>query len=350
MRYSLFYRCGWINKMLGCKHFLGYGFALITFFGCAAHHPALDTYEQTYLKEYESIKSHYQYDAPTYKWIQPNNKKESCKIYVGLDSSSDKTLWPDYALYWDGDCKEGFAYGLGREIETSEYDVIEQIGFYEQGRAKEYCAFNDLSSGMSEEGECVYENDKAAYLTTTRVQEQEGDFEVLLDSGVGMSATTPAMFSRVYIFHNIVEYWKMYPNFSYVIVDYTGNASDERAYEFYMQDHQSGQKNGYAFVSYKSGETVSREMVQGKPNQDVTLWDGYYKKVEGIVDEIRRHATKAMQAQKKAVALKTEYLRKICNDDVNVDFMDNDDYKAICAREYELGAKVNAKLSQMKER
>jgi len=42
------------------------------------------------------------------KWIQPSNKDVACKIF---ESSKNPEL-----ILWDGDCKSGYAYGLGREM------------------------------------------------------------------------------------------------------------------------------------------------------------------------------------------------------------------------------------------
>ncbi len=69
------------------------------------------------LENNENIKKELANFKPQVKWIQPNNKKEDCKIYVGVNPEDDKTTKSGYSLYWDGECKKGYASGLGREIE-----------------------------------------------------------------------------------------------------------------------------------------------------------------------------------------------------------------------------------------
>ncbi len=343
--------------MLRARYLVGYGVFLVMLLGCAQTQPSCDVaetinddkYEKAYLAQYEATKQQHKDSLLAVRWVQPKNKSEACKVYVGINAENDKTMHPDYVLYWDGDCKNGFAYGLGREIEKSPDDgIIEQIGWYENGRAIDYCVLNDLLNGSSDEGECIYENDKASYLTTTWVDEAEGNFEVYMESGVGTTGTiVPIIFSRTYLFHDIGEYWKVYPNFAYAFIDYSKDECDERSNEFYMYDMKTGQKNGYSYISYKSGELVSMEMLNGKFVKEVVLPDAYYHKAKAIIKEIQHHTKLALEAQEKAMALKMKYLKKICNDNVNVDFMNNDEYKAICTRERELGIKVNEKLMQI---
>jgi hypothetical protein len=42
-------------------------------------------------------------------WIQPKNKSEECRLFFGRDPK-------ELDVFWDGGCKDGYAYGLGREF------------------------------------------------------------------------------------------------------------------------------------------------------------------------------------------------------------------------------------------
>lgn len=48
--------------------------------------------------------------------IQPVNKKEPCKLLTDKEIIEDNNV----NVYWDGQCKNGFAYGLGRDISISD--------------------------------------------------------------------------------------------------------------------------------------------------------------------------------------------------------------------------------------
>lgn len=58
---------------------------------------------------------------------QPRNKNIKCLIPVSkIDKSID--------IYWDGECRDGYAYGLGREINISESVHIDYITRYSQDK------------------------------------------------------------------------------------------------------------------------------------------------------------------------------------------------------------------------
>lgn len=51
---------------------------------------------------------------------QPLNKKVSCKLPLSTDLGGGNQ-------YWDGNCKEGYAFGLGRDIYISKFNHVEEI-------------------------------------------------------------------------------------------------------------------------------------------------------------------------------------------------------------------------------
>ncbi len=58
-----------------------------------------------------------------YIYVQPANKEEACK----LPSSDDQIERRNFRAYWDGDCRNGYAYGLGRDIAISDTHHVEEI-------------------------------------------------------------------------------------------------------------------------------------------------------------------------------------------------------------------------------
>ena len=56
-------------------------------------------------------------------YTQPINKTEPCK----LPTSKDQLERKNFRAYWDGDCKDGYAYGLGRDIALSDTHHVEEI-------------------------------------------------------------------------------------------------------------------------------------------------------------------------------------------------------------------------------
>ena len=63
----------------------------------------------------------------THLYTQPLNKSVPCK----LPTSQGQLDRNNFRAYWDGDCKGGFAYGLGRDIAISDTHHVEEITIYE---------------------------------------------------------------------------------------------------------------------------------------------------------------------------------------------------------------------------
>lgn len=312
----------------------------------------VEKYEKAYMAEYETIKKQNENYKPSFKWVQPKNKKEECKIYVGIDPNDDKTIKSSYSLLWDGECKDGFAYGLGREIENTMLANLQQIGFYENGKAVDYCIGFDPINNWEVNGECSDDFNKPDHYVKTLINEKNGDLQISYEFGTQGSLNNPQMIIRTYPFYDVVEYFKVYPNFSYVIADLTKNEFDNRKYEFNIREHKNGKLNGYGFATMKQGFTNSGEMVNGTLVKRVQLPQSYFDKANNIFAEIKNEANIALEAQRRALIIKEKYKKKICKDSVKVDFMDNDDYKSICKEDEkiaELKTKIDAKLAQIEQ-
>ena len=333
------------------------GILAVIFSGCVGQpsipkveEAEVGTYEKKYMSEYENIKKQNENYKPSFKWVQPKNRKEECKVYVATNPNDDKTVKSYYSLYWDGECKNGYAFGLGREIETTMLSNIQQIGYYDNGMATDYFVQFDPLNNYELNGEA---SDKGlGHYVKTMVDESNGDLKISYEFGVGMSKDAPMMVMRTYPFYDVVEYFKVYPNFSYVIADLTTNEFDNRKYEFNIKDHKTGKYNGYGFATMKQGFTNAGEMSNGTLVRRVQLPQSYFNNANAIFSEIKQHANIAIEAQRRALVIKEKYKKKICKDSVKVDFMDNNEYKAICKEDNkiaELKTKIDAKLAQINQ-
>lgn len=328
--------------------------------GCVGGQPSIPKvdeievakYEKAYMAEYESIKQQYANFQPSSKWAQPKNKKEECKVYVGINPNDDKTIKSDYSLFWDGECKDGYADGLGSAFEMTQFADIRQIAIYSKGNPDIYCVNLDLLTGTTKEGECLYYTDKPSHYVKTIVSDKNSDLRILYEFGVGMTKDSPMMVMQTEVFHNNVGYFKIYPNFLYSIIDFTKSEFDDRSYQFYVKENKNETMNGFGFVIYKNGQQVGGEMVNNSLIKKVELPRSYFQKANSILNEIKNAANIAIDAQNKALVIKEKYKKKICKDDVKVDFMDNDEYKAICKEDEkfaQLKTKIDVKLAQIEQ-
>ncbi|QIR76045.1 hypothetical protein [Sulfurospirillum diekertiae] len=163
---------------------------------------------------------------------------------------------------------------------------------------------------------------------------------------------TPALSIRNYPFSDLTYYGKLYPNFGYVIMDFTTNEFDNRKYEFNLKDNKTNKFNGYGFATMKQGGTNAGEMSNGALIRRVQLPQSYFNKADAVFEEIKKEANLALEAQNKALIIKEKYKKKICKDSVKVDFMDNNEYKAICHEDEkiaQLKIKIDAKLAQINQ-
>lgn len=312
----------------------------------------VDKYEKSYMAEHETIKKKNENYKPSFKWVQPKNKKEECKVWVGYNPNDDRTIKSGYAFYWDGECKDGYADGLGSAFETAQFADRQQIAIYNKGNPDTYCVNLDPLNGITKEGECLYYTDKPSHYVKTIVSEKSGDLQLSYEFGVNMSKDSPMMIMKTYPFYDVVEYFKIYPNFSYVIADFTKNEFDNRNYEFNIKEHKNGKFNGYSFATMKQGFTNAGEMSNGTLIRRVQLPQSYFDKANSIFTEIKNEANIALEAQRRALIIKEKYKKKICEDSVKVDFMDNDEYKSICKEDEkiaELKTKIDAKLAQIEQ-
>ena len=301
-------------------------------------------YEIDYLNEYEKIKK--QIPDQKIAWVQPKNKKESCKVYVGY-SDNKPTSDDSYKLFWDGECKDGYAYGLGREIIKANLEDVWQIGIYERGMAKGGFVLNDNLHTILNEGEANYEG--SLYSIIRRVFEKNGDIMVGYESGTYGNKDMPSLIVRNSPFWNQTQvYSKAYPNFKYEFADFRNNNEAQYDTQFALHNNKN-LKHGWAIEKMKgSTDYLKGEYVNGVGTK-VNLPNEYITKANNIVDEIKQASDKAYEAQAQAQLVKKQYLRKICRESVKVDFMDNEEYKEICddKAEKELLAKVDAKLQKI---
>lgn len=317
--------------------------------GCAHNQLFKDRYEDAYLKAYEASGNKQTHEEGAFKLVQPKNKKEPCKLYVFYYPDDDKTLQDEFDLSWDGMCKDGLAQGLGREVEKSKGSHIEQIAYYEKGKAKDYCSATTPHDNTIETGECSYDLKKGDYLSRMIIQNPESEnFEVYLELGVNFNNNNfPIFFTRSYLFHDIVEYWKVYPEFCYTIIDHSNDKSVEKQMDYYMKDFNTGKMNGYAFTSYKSGEIFAGELNQGEILNREPLPSEFYEKVNNLKKEIEQHALKAKDAYEIAMSNKLDYLGKVCSDNAEINYLLNNDIRELCSREYNLSKKIKDKLESI---
>ena len=303
-------------------------------------------YEKNYMDEYNHImKTAKPVFLETY--IQPKNKKVPCKLWFGY---SEGNKWFDkdsYQIYWDGKCKNGYANGLGREIEKNDMLDKWSIAIYENKKPTYYVTkdnlYDSLSEGYGDVGNLFYG-------VRTMIQVENNDINIEIRAGKFNQETEIDVFAVSSPFWNgSYTYMKTYPNFAYRYFNYHNNNENQREFEFSILD-KNGIQNGWAFRKNKQGQLFAGEFINGQSTSQALPFE-YNQKADSIIKEIADAQQKAYNAQEYSQKVKKQYLKKICKESIEVKFMDNDEYKAICygKREQELFARINKKLEKLTE-
>ena len=322
------------------------------FSGCATTTPTIPTvndneaikYENEYLSEYESLKKNFS-NSPTIKWVQPSNKNEPCKVYVGIDPNKDKTVDENYKIFWDGDCKDGYAYGLGREFERGTVLNMEALAIYQGASIKpQYYIQKYNLDNKTQEGDI-----SNSYFVETTITDENFNFNINYVSGFMGSSTQPfRLITYSSPFDDNIVLQKDYPNFSYRMLDMSNNEFEQRKFQFEMRG-SNGKQNYYGFTTPKYGQTASGEVIDGKIIRRVQLPESYFTKIGQIFNEVLQASEKAKKAQKESLIVKKQYINKICKDSVRVSFIDNSEYKSICneSENNNLKEKIENKFTQI---
>lgn len=306
-------------------------------------------YVKQYETEYQQIKSNAANTAMPVKWIQAANKTETCKMFVGYNPNDDRTQKDGYKIFWDGKCKNGYAYGLGREMERGFLTNLDAIALYSgEEKEPEYFIQKDNLAHISMEGDVNNGN----YVRTS-IKDDGMNFDIWYQ--YGHFANKPAdigLFINSNPFSDQVTYIKSYPNFGYVIGDVSNDEFDQNKYNYNLIDGKSKQANGFGFSVAKTNIRYAGEKNNGQMVRRVYLPQNYLNHLTSVFSEIKNAGQIAIDAQKKALMVKQQYKETICKDSVKVDFIDNKEYKAICNENEQvaiLKEKMDKRLAQIEK-
>ena len=304
--------------------------------GCATTLPKIDAKESNkyindYMQEYSSsLKKHSMNKNKIIKWVQAANKKESCEIFSGASIDSNKR----FRVFWDGQCKDGYAYGLGREFiknldtKTGEASMVEALAHYKKTAHKpDYYMqkYFFMDYVKTQEGDI-----NNGYFVESDLKNNEHEFDMNFKSGYFGSETKPSLLVQESPFSDDVTHYKFYTNFYYSITNYMEN--EFSSINFWGNTFNSENKeHGYGFGKYKNnGQIQYQEVENGNLLREVKAPHSHYLNFRKIMSETVEAKKKALESQKNALRFKEIYKKTICKNLVRVRFMDNSEYKKIC--------------------
>lgn len=268
-------------------------------------------------------------------WVQPDNKQEPCKLWF----QGEEEYWkgPGTSVYWDGDCKDGYAFGLGREF-------VESI---ERGLQADLASYGTPGEEPDYYYKAAY--DDHHYLYISKVNAKNDSFT---HGSKGVAISNPG--TRDFYISEITWYWNTQEraqNYQYDF-SFTGRTrfvrtySPDKAIIFNLSNNPSdayrrsvtfidGPIELASVVDYGNGVVNHYSRKKGITTQ-VTLPEN----VLGFLDNEGPTAVSTLSTiesslvgSKRAMSI---YKRKICKSDVSVDFMADTIYGRICLPEGDL--------------
>lgn len=328
-------------------------FFLLTFLfvGCTSKttlpkvsYEEMNNYENIYINEYSNIRKTYIKPNKIEQWVQANNKKEDCKLFVSY-GQDDVRQKPDYKIYWDGECKDGYAYGLGREFLKGMMLDVETIAIYSGGKVepKYYYQFDKLNY-ITIKGDINNQNIFIEY-----TNEDTANFNIMFEYRFTDESNLVTYMIKYYPINKNREYIKAYPNFRYKFSNYEENKLETKNWVAELNDINLN-TNGYVLANFKSGETVGAEVNKNRLVKKVELPTSYFEKFNTIANDIIKYSKNTQSYVTQANLVKKQYKLNICKDDISVNYIDNKEYKDICfedKRNFDIKNKIDNEIAKI---
>lgn len=265
--------------------------------------------------------------TPTH-FIQPINKKEDCR----LPTTQDQIDRQNFRAYWDGGCKNGYAFGLGRDIAISDTHHTEEIT-YHNGTGNNIDSLSVLydfvnttvrynapagnfpaASWMNEN---IRSSDSTFFVSfTTGITDESGNSSVFMNS--------PLQPTRLFVSDR-----------RNVVYRFTDNSSvpavDPSAVSFFAEtlDPKTQLPGGVVIVRHANG-LVRHLRLTGSTPEAVTLPAEYVSELTGTLMSTRDALTGAQSNIERARQMEREYLYLACNGKHTIDGLETGMATKIC--------------------
>jgi hypothetical protein len=245
-------------------------------------------------------------------YTQPVNKTEPCKLPTTQDQLDRK----NFRAYWDGDCKDGFAFGLGRDIAISDTLHREEITIHNhfspeiERPSVGYDFINNISSYNG-----VFDAAKTMHGYAQQIVRNPDDsISVAITTGEESKAGLLRMVSSPFETRKgIYNARNGQPH--YVLADFSAGpaTSDQPAFTLAVLDPNNGQAVGYRIVRFRNG------IVQHQgPAGLVRLPQEYVDHLLGKIAEANAAIGKASAASMRAQQMEREYLFAACKSEYSI--------------------------------
>ena len=275
-------------------------------------------------------------------YTQPVNKTEPCK----LPTSKDQLERKNFRAYWDGDCKNGYAYGLGRDIALSDTHHVEEITIHNG---------NGDSNGQPTRFIDYVQNFSAYRVYGTGFPAFSGSEELIQQSGPNFSIQY-----RASVVDKNGSFWYMnwspfspvkvtvnqpIESLAHVLVDYSAlpATSDQAGIALFAADPATTKPFKFRIVRFRNGAIQHQKLAADGQTviEQVVLPQEYLAKMTEAISETQAAVQKAGAAAAKSQQMEREYLHMACAADYSI--------KGVPAKDMEIARQICTWRDQWKE-
>lgn len=257
------------------------------------------------------------------EWVQAGNKTDKCKMFMG----GEDRWWAEDGseIFWDGECKDGYAYGTGREFaKSNKYGLSISLSVYQGGETqpKFYTAElpNKILYGYGEFSEDGMIGQKV------EVFDHYASFNIQSTKGV-FSSKYGGHFESRELRSTEVRRTKVKLNgFSYVFLTNSDPTADLQFSAYTMLG-----KNyvGFVIKKYRNGAIEHISLAAGEPKL-VSLPQSYLDYLGRIENEINAALGQADDKIKMASEIEAIYKGRVCKGKPHVNFVNDEIYGMAC--------------------
>ena len=299
------------------------------------------------------VASNPQHPPPLY--TQPVNKQEPCK----LPTTQEQLNRGNFRAYWDGQCKNGFAFGLGRDIAISDTHHVEEITTHSgtdddlDSPKVDYDFVNNRVAYIVPDGKfpaSVWFNEAIA--TNESGLQISNTFGVTDESGNSLvSQYSPFNPTRLFINDSRNVVYKFTDNSAVPVVDAT-----TIAFAAEILDPKTKTPGGVAIVRYAKGQVRHVKLTATSP-EAVILPAEYVNNLIGKFSAVQTALTVGQGKLERARQMEREYLYMACNGKHTINGLDNLTATKICnwRNQFKAGyekslAKYTSDMEQLKKK
>jgi len=248
---------------------------------------------------------------PETLYTQAANHTEPCK----LPTSQDQLDRRNFRAYWDGQCKDGYAFGLGRDIALSDTHHVEEITVHHlsvpQDFSRSFVSVDFVNNRLSY-GSVNPATRAGAGQMQMFTPNPDGTLGLTINTGATRNGDRGAVVSTSPFDPTVSLKSDQAGQPTYYYADHTAGpgASDQPATYLAVVDPAANKTVGYGVVRYRNGAVQHIG-----PNGPVRLAQEYVDHLLAKISEANATIVDANAEVAKAQQLEREYLYAACKSD-----------------------------------